>query len=233
MKAQRLRFRYRVTENALSLGNRDIVRAWESAVQAAGFNLAYSEGKRAAPQIAIAAPLPLGVTSGCELAELFLAEFANPEAVLAAVAASMASGIQPFSVEEAGLSAPSLQSRLRWAEYEVQLPAEGLDLQKPWRAVDHLLNAKTWAAEYRRETKVRLYDLRPLVLDIQIKGQDADCLLLNMRLRAEPDLTGRADQVILALGLPPASRIHRRCLYLGEVSPAVLAFRRAGQPDEA
>jgi len=37
--------------------------------------------------------------------------------------------------------------------------------------------------------------------------------------------------VVAALGLPPPRRIHRLRLYLEETQPAVLAYRRAGQPD--
>ena len=55
--------------------------------------------------------------------------------------------------------------------------------------------------------------------------------MLAMRLRAEPEMTGRADQVIVALGLPEAVRIHRRGLSVTEVQAAVLAYRRAGGED--
>jgi hypothetical protein len=56
--------------------------------------------------------------------------------------------------------------------------------------------------------------------------------MLAMRLRAEPEMTGRADQVVLALGLPAAANIHRRRLQVDEVQAATQAYRRAGQYDD-
>ena len=52
-----------------------------------------------------------------------------------------------------------------------------------------------------------------------------------MRLRAEPEMTGRADQVLVALGLPEASHIHRRRLCVDEVQAALLGYRRANEPE--
>ncbi|MEE9285277.1 MAG: hypothetical protein V3V35_06065, partial [Dehalococcoidia bacterium] len=74
-------------------------------------------------------------------------------------------------------------------------------------------------------------DLRPLILNLRLNGEDEGHLHLALRLRAEQEMTGRADQVVAALGLPQPARIHRRLLYVQETSPAVLAYRRLGQPD--
>ena len=91
MKSQRLRFHYRVTSAAGSLTNRELVAAWESAIRQAGFSLAYSEGRRPSPQIALAAPLPLGVTSDFELADVYLAQAADPAVVLRVLGAHLVS----------------------------------------------------------------------------------------------------------------------------------------------
>ena len=232
MKAQRLRFRYRVAGAASSLSQRELGRAWETAVQAAGLMLAYSEGKRPAAQIAVAAPLPLDVTSDWELVDVFLSEWTDRAMALARLSASLPEGISPVAVEEVGVSAPSLQSQLRWAEYVVTIPAGGLTSESVQQAIDGLLGLDSLPAEYRRETRVRQYDLRPLVLDLWIERQGEGCLEVAMQLRAEPERTGRADQVVAALGLPEAQHIHRRRLYLEEAQAAVLAHRRAGEPEE-
>ena len=82
MKVQRLRFRYRLTADAGALGHRDIAAAWESAMTAAGLPLAQSEGKRPAPLISLAAPLPMGATSDCEIADVFLECRVDPASAL-------------------------------------------------------------------------------------------------------------------------------------------------------
>ena len=231
MKAQRLRIRYRVAAPASSLSQRELMRAWQDAAVAAGMPLAYSQGKRPTAQISVAAPLPLAVTSDCELADLFLTDRMEPPDALARLSGVLPEGLEVIAAWEVGPTAPSLQSQLRWAEYEVEVPAEGLDPHDVQEAVDRLLAAGTIPWEQQRETKVRRYDLRPLILDLRVTGERNGGLVLCMRLRAEQEMTGRADQVVAALGLPAPRRVHRRRLEVHEVQPAVLAYRRLGQPD--
>lgn len=232
MKVQRLRFSYRVIGPACTLSHRQLIAAWENALNQAGLSLAYSEGKRPAPQVSIASLLPMGVSSEAELVDVFLAQRTEPLRALAAVAPLLSPGLEAFAVQEVGLSAPSLQSLVRWAEYEVLVPVEGLDQAEVAASIFRLLACNSYPAEYRRETKVRQYDLRPLILALHLEGQRQGCFVVRMRLRAEPQLTARADQVLLALGLPPAVAIRRTRLYLQELQPAVLAYRRQGELDE-
>lgn len=208
---------------------RELIDTWEKAIREAGLPLAYSEGKRKTAQISVAAPLPQGVTSDGELVELYLSERVEPRDALQTIGERLPAGVEAFAVDEVGMQAPSLQSQLRCAEYEVEV--EGCDERRVRDAIEALLAVGTLPAEYRRETKVRQYDLRPLVLSLGIEGSREGRVVVTMRLRAEPEMTGRADQVVLALGLPDAVRIHRKRLQVDEVQPAVLAYRRAGQEE--
>lgn len=232
MKVQRLRFLYRIHGPASTLGHRELIAAWERAIKEGGLSLAYSEGKRPAPQISIGTLLPLGVTSEGEMVDVFLSERAGPREALAAVARHLPQGIEVLNVQEVGVTAPSLQSLVRWAEYEAAVPAGGLAWEEVAARVRRFLEADSFPAEYRRESKVRRYDLRTLVLALRLEeGEREGCFLLQMRLRAEPEMTGRADQVLLALGLPAAVSIRRTRLYVEEVQPAILAYRRLGEPE--
>jgi len=228
MKAQRLRFRYILAVEATDLGQRDLVTAWEEACKAAALPLAYSEGKRPSPLLSIAAPLPQGVTSDCELMDLVLVDRVSAADTLARIAPQLPSGIRPTAVDEIGVNAPSLQSQVRWAEYEVR--AQNLDHELVRESVCRILEATTLPAEYQREKKTRAYDLRPLVIDLELAAAQ-DEVVLFMRLRAEPERTARADQVAAALGLPDERRIHRTRLVLEEVPPALLAYRRLNGDD--
>jgi radical SAM-linked protein len=230
MKVQRLRFRYRLTAEAGALGHRDIAAAWEAAVKAAGLPLAQSEGNRPAPLISLAAPLPMGATSDCEIADVFLECRVDPASALERVSQHMPAGVEAVDVHEAGVSAPAVQASLRWAEFEVTVPAEGLSAEEVQAAIDRLLAADALPSEFRREKKVREYDLRPLVLDIRLTGQEGDAYVLRMRLRAEQENTARADQTVLALGLPPPLRVHRTRLEVDDSQAAIRAYRQLGEP---
>lgn len=231
LKAQRLRLRFRLTGPGAALGHRDLLNAWEEACKAGGLAVAYSEGKRPAPQISIGALLPMSVTSDCELIDVFLAERAEPGHALESLRARLPDGVAAVSVEETGVGGPSLQSQVRWAEYEVIVSAEGTSRDELQARIDRLLAAETWPAEYRREAKVREYDLRPLVYSLSLADEREGAFVLLMLLRAEQEMTGRADQVVLALGLPQAAAIHRTRLHIEENQPALLAYRKAGEPE--
>ncbi|HVP06164.1 MAG TPA: TIGR03936 family radical SAM-associated protein [Dehalococcoidia bacterium] len=231
MKVQRLRFRYRLTAEALELRHRDIVSAWESAARGAGLAVSHSAGKRPAPQISLAAPLPQGATSESEIVDIFLEQRVDPADALARIARELPPGLEAFAANEVGVSAPSVQAALRWAEYEVDVPAGARSEDDVRCAIDRLLSSASLPAEYRRETKVREYDLRPLVLDVRLLRREGDSFRLAMKLRAEQDNTARADQVVLALGLPEPVRVHRKHLALEEVPAAIVAFRRAGEDE--
>jgi hypothetical protein len=134
------------------------------------------------------------------------------------------------SIEEIGVDAPSLQSRLRWAEYEVTAEA---GLANVAAAIAGLVSAASVPAELHRANKVKMYDLRPLVISLRARAGEKERTIITMRLRAAPEMTGRADQVLAALGLSPAERIHRTRLVLEEVPDVIIAYRTRGWAEES
>jgi radical SAM-linked protein len=227
---QRLRFRFRITPSAAHLGHRDIVHIWSEALTAGGFPVALSQGKRPSHRIALAAPLPQNATSDWELVDIYFDESITPARTLSAARDNLPQGIEALDVQEVGPAAPSLQSQVRWAEYQVDIPAKDIPPDDVRSAVKKLLSSASCPAEYRREARVKRYDLRPLVLDLAL-ASSGDCHRLRMRLRAEPELTARADQVAAALGLPPPVGVHRVRLQVAETPAVLLAHRRAGAPE--
>ena len=227
MKVQRLRIRYCVSADARHLGQRDLVDAWQHACEQGQVPLAYSEGKRPSPQISIAAPLPQGVTSTCELLDIYLTVHLSPTDVLRCLSEHLPCGIKPLAAHEVGLNGPSLQSQVRVAEYVVN--ASGADTGVARKAIAAALSARTLPSEYKRETKVREYDLRPLILDLHLQDGEAGPTVV-MRLRAESERSARADQVAAMLGLPEDAAIERTALETEEVPVVLLAYRRSGEP---
>jgi radical SAM-linked protein len=225
MKVQRLRLRYAVFAEAGNLSQREMIEMWEGACREGGVALAYSEGKRPSPQISVAAALPQGMTSACELLDLYLNRMCDPAGVLASLLRHAGCGVRPLAIEEVGLGAPSLQSQLRLAEYSFDL--SGIDVAAVRQAVKSTLAARTLPSKYERETKVREYDLRPLILDLWLVEGDGGAKL-HALLRAEPERSARADQVAAHLGLPNDAAIARIRLELEEVAAVLRAHRRAG-----
>ncbi len=229
MKAQRLRLTYARGEVLRWVSNLDLMRFWERALRRAGLPLAYSEGFTPHPQISIAAALPVGFTSEAEVVDVYLSQPAPPARVTRELSRQMPPGIDLRSVEEVGLGLPSVQSQVRSAEYEVDVPADRPPAEVE-AAIERLLALETLPWEHRRETKVRRYDLRAQVNDVRLLREAPDGVLrLRMLLRTDQESTGRPEQVAAALALGPPLRVHRRRLVLAESSPARDAWRRVGR----
>ncbi len=227
MKLQRLRLTFARGEEAKELSHLETMRALAQAMRTAGLPLAYSEGRRPTAQISIAAPLPVGVTSSCELADVYLSERVEPGDFVAALRHSQPAWLAVRSAEEVGLASPALQTQVRWAEYEVDVPSGGVSAADVRGAVGRLLAARTLPWEHRTEARTRRYDLRPLVLALALEAEGEGLYRLSMRLRVSQERSGRADQVVAALGLEPPLRIHRRRLYVERIAAAVQAYRRS------
>ena len=72
-------------------------------------------------------------------------------------------------------------------------------------AVLALLAAAALPRERRREKKTAAYDLRPLILGLEVRASDESGVTLAMRLRHAADAVGRPEEVVAALGEPPAA----------------------------
>ena len=224
-KAQRVRLRFARGPEALSIGQLDLARAWERAFREAGLPVSHSQGNRQQARITIGAGLAAGVTSDGELLDVVLAEHVRPGDLVERVAPHLPPGLSARGAWEVGLGLPSLPAALRWADYEVDVTADAAHARA---AIESFLAQDELPWEDTRGEKVRRYDLRPLVLELRVE-QCGDATRLRMRLRCDQQGVGRPDQVVKALGLPEALRIHRARLVLADVSPAHDAWRRRGR----
>ncbi len=227
MKVQRLRVTFVRGEQVKYLSHLDLMRYWERVFRRAGIPLAYSEGHNPTPRIALAAPLPVGVTSSCELMDVYLSRRINLNGFLRQVSRKLVPGTEVVAVREVGLQAPSLQSLVRWAEYEVEVDKEGRSRQEVEDAVDDLLAHDSLPWQHIRDGQLRRYDLRSLIYDLWVADETPHTFVLGMRLRTDQEATGRAEQVTAALGFRhPPLRIHRVRLYVEETLPPTRAYRR-------
>ena len=153
--------------------------------------------------MSLAAPLAVGVTSNAELMDVFLSRHTTPGNFVQKVAPQLPDGISIIDVQPVSLEAPSLQSRLRFAEYVVEVPA-----QQGAAEVEHslksLLALESLPWHHTRDTGERFYDLRPLLDDLWMAGKKDEVYSIGMRLRCDSSGSGRPEQIIKALGLTGA-----------------------------
>lgn len=197
--AQRLRITFARGEEIKYISHLDIMRMWERILRRAQVPLAYSHGFNPQPRMALAAPLPVGVLGDGELMDVFLDQHMSPRDFLDKVQPRLPAGVQIRQVEEVPIGEPSLQSRVRFADYEVKVKATATVEQIETR-IRQLLEATEVIRERRRDNRVRRYDLRPLINSLGLKAWNSE-QCLQMRLRNDPSGAGRPEEVVVALDL--------------------------------
>ena len=207
-RVQRIRITFARDDAQKYITHLDVMRAWERVLNRAAVPVSYSEGFTARPRIALAAPLAVGVTSECEILELYTSRRVSPQELVADLAAQLPIGLTISSAAEVPIAWPSLQSMLRAVVYQPTI---------------------SW--QHQRGDELRQYDLRPLIHDIELLDVVESSATLRLRLRSDETGSGRPEQVTKALGVESEpDRIHRVCLELDQPSVARAAYRAAGRP---
>jgi radical SAM-linked protein len=193
----RLRIKFSKTDEMRYTSHLDLFRTWERTLRRASLPLAYSQGFKPHPRINLASALPLGFTSNCEIADIWL-EWKMPlEEIASAIDLAAPPGMRMSEVQEIDERTPSLQSQLKASKYLITFlePLPQLD-----KRVEGILSRESIPRERRQKT----YDLRPLILEIEyLTPGDAGLQRLEVSLMAQEGATGRPEEVILALGGEP------------------------------
>lgn len=206
----RLRINFTKTEAMRFTSHLDLHRAWERTFRRAGLNLVFSQGFNPRPKFQIAAALPLGFTSQCELLDVWLKDETDSiDQIKERLIASAPPGIQIIKVQEVDESETALQNRVSAIEYLIessQVPPNIETLIKEMRAADAL----------PRQWKGKTYDLKPLIEQIEVLPEgEKGVKRLRLRLKAQKRQTGRPEEVLAALGISiQDARIQRTALFL-------------------
>ena len=211
---QRLRITFARDGGVRYLSHLEMMRAWERVLRRAGWRLAYSQGFNPHPKLSFAAALPVGVASRAELLDVQLEDPRALDSALAELSREMPEGLEVVDVTEVPVDAPPIQRLIHAAEYTALCPAGTLDALTV--EAGRVLAAASLPRGRAREGKVVEYDLRPMIQALEA-GEEAGHPVVRMRLRADAQGAGRADEVLRELGLDPADcRVTRTRLLLAE-----------------
>ena len=197
--------RFRLTFNVDGplrwIGHLDLVRTWERVIRRSGLVLAYSKGFTPHPRIALAAPLPVGISGQNELMDIWLENDILPEQAQIELNTVVAPGLNVQSMKLVSLDLPPMQSLLKTATYEILFDKNDLNEQEVNTSIHELLEKNTLNWEEVRGEKKRIYDLRATVIDLQLKVTKDKDVLIVMNLSMEEKKTGRPSQILKALNI--------------------------------
>ncbi len=183
----------------------DLARIWERSFRRASVPLVYSQGFNPRPQIQIAAALPLGFTSECELIDLWTqADLGDPTAAVDRIQAAVPDGIMIHELTIVPLKSPALQSVTTTASYRITT-AEDIDCAHLQEAVSAFMATDS----VMRERRGKQYDLRALIEKVAVSCSDP--CMLEMIGALSPDRgTARPDELLDELGADPLrASVHR------------------------
>jgi radical SAM-linked protein len=173
-------------------GHLDLHKLWERAARRAELPLAYSQGFHPQPKMNMAAALPLGFSSRCEVLDMKLEQDIPLKSLPTRLNSTLPSGLQVVEVKQVDERAPALQTQVVSAEYEVNV-TEAVDEAELKRKVDSVIESKSIPRERRGKT----YDLRPLIEEVSLLSDGK----IFMRLLAREGATGRPEEVLDVLGI--------------------------------
>jgi len=200
----RLRIKFSKTDEMRYTSHLDLFRTWERTLRRASLPLAYSQGFKPHPRINLASALPLGFTSNCEIADIWLEREMPLGEIASAMDRAAPPGMRISEVQEIDERTPSLQSQLKASKYLITF-------LEPLSQLDQRLVEILSKDSIPRERRQKKYDLRPLILDAEyIPAGDTSQQRLEVSLMAQEGATGRPEELILALGgEPEMARIQR------------------------
>ncbi|HEX5836295.1 MAG TPA: TIGR03936 family radical SAM-associated protein [Anaerolineales bacterium] len=197
-------------------GHLDLHKLWERAARRAALPLAYSQGFHPQPKMNIAAALPLGFSSICEVLDMRIKQEIPLDGLAQRLQDTLPAGIRILNIERVDDSQPALQTQVASAEYEVTL-TESMDRFELERKIASVMES----ASLPRERRGKSYDLRPLIEELNVL--ESNSLLLEqapglqkifMRLSAREGATGRPEEVLDVLGIAfEGTRIERTKLH--------------------
>lgn len=190
----RLRITFAKTDAMRFTGHLDLHQAWERVFRRAGLPIAYSHGFNPRPRIQLASALPLGFTSQAEILDVWLEAEMDAGEAERRLANALPPGLVVKEIEPVDLKDPALQTEVEAAQFTATFlePIPDLDDR-----IEKLLAEESIS----RTRRNRDYDLRPLILRIEILPPDAEKhARITLLLRACEGATGRPEEVIEALG---------------------------------
>jgi radical SAM-linked protein len=206
----RIRVTFSKTDSIQYSGHLDLQRVWERWFRRSQLPVSYSQGFNPQVKIQIACALPLGFTSHCELLDFWLESELSLDVINMALGKTAPPGIDIIHLEQIDLQSPTLQTLVIACQYLVTL-LDFLQYDELNQRVMDLLHEQT----ITRTRRGKSYDLRPLIESLSSAISSNNESLLQIRLSARQNATGRPEEVLAALGLDPfAARYERIGLIL-------------------
>ncbi|MDP2965744.1 MAG: TIGR03936 family radical SAM-associated protein [Pelolinea sp.] len=196
----RLRITFQKTGEIIYTSSLDLQKIWERSLRRAQLVVKYSEGFHPQPKMQLAVPLPLGFNGKEELIDLWFIYDYSKEEILERLRKALPDGIELISIDEIPENQKALNGLAESAEYIVTIIDAVISTPYLEKSIHCLLVKK----DIVRERNKKSYDLRPLILSMELCKSNSNQPQIHMHLLARSGASGRPDEVVKELGIDPA-----------------------------
>ncbi len=191
--AQRLRITFGKTGSLRYTSSLDVAKIWERVLRRADLPIMYTQGFNTRPRIRLAMPLPLGISSECEILDVSLRQRIDVDeaALRSRLLAVAPQGLTIGRIVEVDLRASTLHSLIDSAEYRIHFVDE-VDPEYLRLKISEIMNRKSIIIDRIRRRKRSVMDIRPLILALYLN--DAHDMIAHLSVGDRGNL--RPDQLI-------------------------------------
>lgn len=193
----RIRISYKKGSQIRFTSALDMHRIWERSFRRALIKVTYSKGFHPQPRIQLGIPLPLGFTSLDEKVDIWIEESLFLDDISRQLEQNLPAGLKITSIQEINISEKALSTQIQFSDYQIYLLDENFSPKLIKDRIINLLNEKEIIREKRNGKK---YDLRPLIVSMESNTEIQGKPLISLRLLSQQNKTGRADEVMFAMG---------------------------------
>lgn len=166
----RLRVQFAKRGKTRYVSHSEFSRTLMLSARRAGLPLQYSGKYRPRMKVSLSPPLPIGMTSECELVDFFLEQYVSPAQAEQALESSLPEGIHVVRCRLMGSDAKPVGKLIDTAAYRVQLPPDAGNEGDWRRAVEIFLGMETVRFERVQPRRTRIVDLRPGVHTLEARA---------------------------------------------------------------
>ncbi|MGI5977088.1 MAG: TIGR03936 family radical SAM-associated protein [Candidatus Limivicinus sp.] len=180
----KLRLRFRKIKRAVYISHLDLMHTFQRAFSRAGYELKYSEGYNPHPQISIALPLSVGVSSLCEIMDFKMKEDVDLNKLPDRLNSVMPEGIEVIEAYEA----QNKVKGLKWLEISGMFDYDNRDPETMKPALDDFYSQDEIVISKKTKRGIGETDIRPSVRNIDFKAVPGGVELHAMISAQEPTL---------------------------------------------
>lgn len=162
-----VRFQFSRGDELKFIGHLDILRVFERAFKRAELPISHSQGFNPRPQVVFGQPMPLGLTSDGEFADVQLDANMDPAEFMRKMNASLPPGIRLVDARKR-VNPSNIMSQVGAARYRIEVESPGeIELSG---AIGNIMEREDIITVKKTKSGEKEINIRPLIFDISVEA---------------------------------------------------------------